>query len=247
MILVILLVADLLGGCAIAPASFNPNEWVRLPAHEEGRAGRGGKATLQIIVTYGGMIASHTAVRLVTADDRVVFWDPAGDYGFPNLELDPRYGPHEEGAVRNWDLIESAPPDIPTYVRFRWGLQDFGVEVFEWELPADHGRTLEAVLRQGTQWLHPVGRFSTLTFPPFCAWAVADFLRRFGAPAINLTDRYFFPHHLAAALYGQAPQRLYVYERDQSEKIYMPSTATVGRWGLSGTSRAAHDGGAGTH
>lgn len=208
-------------GCTFRPAPYLPATWQATPAAwPELSDARGPR--LQVLVAYGGLMAAHTAVRLVPSEGAVVFWDPAGDYGREGVGLDPRWGPYDEHVTRRRDLIVSAPPDLPTYTRFRWGLLDAGLEVFEWDLPAAHAEELRHVLLEGTRRSHPAGAFSTQAPMAFCTVATTDFLRRFPDPTRGLPGFHFFPDSLARQLYGRAPSRVILFLPDQAPRVYVP-------------------------
>jgi hypothetical protein len=209
-------------GCTFRVAPYLPPTWqgsaATLPELADDAA-RGPR--LQVLVAYGGLMASHTALRLVPAEGPVVFWDPAGDYGREGVGLDPRWGPYDEHVTRRRDLIVSAP-DLGTYLRFRWGLLDTGVEVFEWDLPAAHAEELRRVLLEGTGRAHPAGAFSTLAPMAFCTVATADFLGRFASPTRGLRGFYFFPDALARQLYGRSPSRVLLFRPELAPEVYVP-------------------------
>ena len=218
-----LIVALAAGGCTFRPAPYLPATWqgnaASLPALADDAA-RGPR--LQVLVAYGGLMAAHTALRLVPAQGAAVFWDPAGDYGREGVGLDPRWGPYDEHVTRRRDLIVSAPPDLTTYTRFRWGLLDVGLEVFEWDLSAAHAEELRHVLLDGTTRAHPAGAFTTLAPMAFCTVATADFLGRFADPTRGLRGFYFFPDSLARQLYGRAPSRVLLFRPEQEPRVYVP-------------------------
>jgi hypothetical protein len=220
----------LLGACAGTPAPHLPASWPPAAA-PDALEDAPGRSRLQVLVTYGELMSSHTAVRLIAADGTVVFWDPAGDYGRPDLDLDPRYGPFAVNVRRRGDLLLD-PPDLATYLRFRWGLADTGVEVFEWDLQPAQADDLRNVL------LGDPGRerrrFSTLTFPPFCTMAASEFLRRFGPPPLRLQGFYFLPSSLGRALYGQSPSRVLVFRPSRAPVAVTPGAPTVPDRGASG-------------
>lgn len=193
---------SLLGGCAGMPEPHLPVSWRSAAVAPGELEDAPGRPRLQVLVTYGGLMSSHTAVRLIAADGTVVFWDPAGDYGRPALDLDAQYGPFATNVPRPGDLLLDAP-DLPTYLRFRWGLADTAVEVFEWDLQPAQADDLRNVLLGDPERERP--RFSTYTFPPFCTVAVSKFLRHFGPPPLRLEGSYFLPSSLGRALYGRSP------------------------------------------
>jgi hypothetical protein len=214
---IVLLSGLLAGGCVTSVAPYRPVTWpevtgVLSPADA-------GSGRLQVIIAYGGLTSSHSALRLETAEGQVVFWDPAGDYGRPDLDLDPRWGPYATNVGRRSDLILGTPPDLGTYVRFRWGLEDQGVEVFEWDMSAANADTLRAILLgDGAH----RGQFSTLAAPAFCSVAISDFLRRFGPSSIRVQGRHVFPHALARELYTTRPSRVLLFEPGHAPRAYQP-------------------------
>jgi hypothetical protein len=213
-------------GCVLSPAPYRPADWTSRPLESGPHTDPAGGPHLQVIITYGGLTSSHSAVRVVGPGDQVVFWDPAGDYGRWGIPLNPVYGPYPLGVDRSSDVIRRDPPDLQTYVRFRWGLDDTGVEVFEWDLPPEEADRLRVILLRGTD-PSTGARFTTNTAPPFCATAVAAFLRRFVSPTSTLSGWYFFPHSLARALYAQRPSRVLVFLKDGSSVLW-PSASTAG-------------------
>jgi hypothetical protein len=225
-----LLASVLASGCVLSPAPYLPATWGESGpsapwslAHQPPR--------LQAIISYGGLTSSHAALRLQTAEGRVVFWDPAGDYGRWQLEVNPRFAGAALPARRVADRIQD-PPDLEGYVRFRWALDDVGVEVFEWDLDASQADALhEALLGRGRDARGHT--FSTLTAAPFCTVALSRFLRRFGSPAIRLRGTYFFPHRLAQALYRATPSRVLIFQPDGRSRVHEPpaDATALGRSG----------------
>jgi hypothetical protein len=209
------------GGCVLSPAPFRPAAWsersVEAPLPAAPPSPR-----LQVIVSYGGLMSSHTALRLEASEGRVVFWDPAGDYGRLTLEINPRFAGAARPVPRVADRLRD-PPTLDAYLEFRWAMDDVGVEVFEWDLAPAHAEALrEALLGRGRD---PWGRtFSTLTAAPLCTVATGRFLERYGPPAVPLRGTYFFPHSLARALYSARPTRVLIFEPERAVRLYMPPT-----------------------
>lgn len=161
-------------GCANGPAHHLPSTWVSQPHAIRATIKPVQQARLQVYITD-----NHTALRLVSPTGPEIFWDPGGRYGLVDDDLDRPYAPLPKGIERGKDLIVSNPPDMETFVRWRWIVEDHRVEVFEWDLPDSDAQTLRDVLLNGTDDIHPAGSFSTSTLPLFCARATSDFLRRF--------------------------------------------------------------------
>ena len=208
-------------GCVVGPAPYLPQDWIPHPG-EFASVSQTPHSKLQVIVTYSGFESSHSALRLVTSEGGVTFWDPGGDYGRFDDDWNAQYGPMAEDIRRDNDLILSNPPDIGTFVRWRWTLEDTSVEVFEWDLSELRAQELRHILLKGTDDTHPSGSFSTWTFPLFCTMATSDFLQRFVSPLIQLPERYFFPDNLARVLYTQSPSRVRVFTWDGQKTVYTP-------------------------
>ena len=209
----------LLCGCVVGPAPYLPQDWI---SHSASFTNTKEYTKLQVIITYSGFESSHSALRLVTSEGRVTFWDPGGDYGRFDDDWNAQYGPLAEDIQRDDDLILSNPPDIETFVRWRWTLEDTSVEVFEWDLSDSQAQELQHILQNGTDDTHPAGSFSTWTPPLFCTMATSDFLRRFVSPMIQLPERYFFPDNLAQVLYTQSPSRVRVFTWDGQKTVFTP-------------------------
>ena len=218
---IIIALALVLSGCAIDPAPYLPKTWISQSYALKATAWEKKKSTLQVYVTD-----THVALRLVTSADPDIFWDPGGDYGLFDDDWGTQYAPLPEGIKRAKDLIVSKPPDMDTFVRWRWIVEDGSVEVFEWDLSDSHVQNLRNVLLNGTEDTHPAGSFSTSTFPLFCTMAISDFLQRFVAPMVQLPEQYFFPRFLAEALYAESPSRVYVFTWDGQKSVHVPPGLT---------------------
>ncbi|MGB0908876.1 MAG: hypothetical protein ACPGYT_00815 [Nitrospirales bacterium] len=218
--------SGLLFGCAVGPSPYLPDTWVQPIGHLHTVGTTSDLPRLQVFIAYSGIGSSHSALRMVTDRGHVIFWDPAGDYGRFDDDWYAQFGPLAQNFQRENDLILGNPPDVETFIRWRWTLEDTSVEMFEWDLSAQWSRKLEKILLHGTTNDHPTGSFSTWTVPMFCTMATSDFLRRFTSPMIQLTERYFFPHNLAQALYAQSPSRVHVFTEDGEKSVYIPPGPT---------------------
>jgi hypothetical protein len=207
----------------MSPAPGLPENWLlQQSIPQKASMGNQGQGRLQVLVAYGGPFPSHTALRLLVGQGDVVFWDPAGDYGKFDEDMQEDFGPFPIPVQRPEDILQGQVPDLLVFAKFRWALADSSLVVFEWDLPPEQTLTLQDILLHGTDDRHPAGEFRTWTFPPFCANATADFLRRFGSPTVEISDWYFWPHSLALALYAQPPSRVLVFVPDGPERIYVP-------------------------
>jgi len=216
----------MVSGCVVGPAPYLPHDWTSPPYETGDQQDQPPPARLQVFITYSGLETSHSALRLMTNDGRVVFWDPGGDYGRFDSNWNAKHGSFPKGTRRDNDLVLSNPPTIKTFAQWRWTLHDTSLEVFEWDLDDTQARQLQQVLLYGTDDAHPAGRFSTWTYPMFCTMATSDFLKRFASPMIQLPQQYFFPDTLAKALYTQSPSRVHVYTRTGAKTVYSPPRPT---------------------
>ena len=212
----------ILGGCVVGPAPYLPADWISHPVEITEVRYQPVEPRLQVFIMYSGLETSHSALRLIAPTGRIIFWDPGGDYGRFDDDWYAQYGPFPDGVQRDDDLIVSNPPDVETFIQWRWTLDDTSVEVFEWELSDSYAERLGEILLHGTDDTHPAGSFSTWTYPMFCTMATSDFLKRFASPLIKLPEQYFFPDQLAKALYTQSPSRVRVFTWDGSTAVYSP-------------------------
>jgi hypothetical protein len=210
-ILTLLLFSFLLMGCLHAPGAYRPDNWVNHRIDLKSISDNPNQPLLQVIIVYGPWWCHHSALRLVSPDQPVLFWDPGGAYG-THISLD----------VRSKDLILIDPPDLETYLQFAWRYSSVEVEVFEWDIPPEDAHELYDILIRGTDKTHPAGKFSTTTMGGFCSVNLSDFLRRFAGKKMVVPKSYFCPHNLARVLYTQSPRRVLVFRRDK-QIMYAPS------------------------
>jgi hypothetical protein len=211
-ILMLVLLIYLLTGCIQAPASYRPRTWEHAPIDMKAITDLPGQSLLQVIIVYGHWSGHHTALRLVSPDRPVVFWDPGGRYGhtFPK-------------DVRSKDLITVNPPDLEMYLQQHiWNRTSVEVEVFEWDLKPEYARELYDILVNGTDKDHPAGRFTTTGAGLLCTYKVSDFLHRFAGKTIRVSKPFFRPHNLAKVLYTQSPKRVLSFRRGK-QTVYDPS------------------------
>jgi len=200
-----------LTGCTHFPLPNLPEDWSQRQAALAAIPDDSGAATLQIIIAYGEISCHHAALRLVASKDQVLFWDPGGGYENPG-----------SSNARARDLILTDPPDLKTYLKFRWLNEDKAVEIFEWHLRNEDARELYGILMHGTDENHPAGAFKTITPGLFCSYAISDFLNRFAAHLMKVPRRYFLPHDLSKVLYTQSPDRVLVFHRGNGVISYSP-------------------------
>ena len=212
--LYIIIIAFILSliGCAHLPLPNQPKNAICVPEEDEiNLSDPIDQAVLQIIIAYGPLWCNHTALRLVCPKKPVIFWDPGGGYA---MDFDSK--------ARIRDLILVDPPDLETYLMFRWKNYDNAVEIFEWYISKDYADGLHDILIKGTDKDHPAGRFDTYTPVPFCSSAVSDFLNRFAKDLMIVPEKYFFPHNLSRTLYTQSPDRVITFKRNGVRSVYTP-------------------------
>lgn len=209
-----------IGGCRGGMAI--PAGWTADPVLSEARAWqapaqvqRDQAPRLQVMVHYNRTHGSHTTVRVTHSDAPAVFWDPGGEYG----RTRPEYG-------RRHDVIVEAPPDLSTWwvYRKRW-IGEPIVYVFEWDVHRHQARVMRDALLDGARRGRDDPLFYTQRYAGLCGFAVCEFLRRFGPPAVsvNLRDN-FLPDGLAKQLWQHNPDRVLRYEGaiDATPTVWVP-------------------------
>ncbi len=216
-----------MSGCNTTHTKFLSDHWVAQSSALHLVSTPSRTSRLQVIITYDGLLSSHSALRLESDNEIVTFWDPAGAYGLVGHFTDQHGNRIKPYGKRIRDIVATHIPDIPTYMKFRWFVGDSSVEIFEWDLPTQQIEDLRRILQKETDETHPQGEFHTETTPAFCSLAISDFLIRFTKPRINLADTYLWPHNLGEALLDQSPSRIRVFVRGQEEMVYLPPREQV--------------------
>jgi len=152
---------------------------------------------------------SHTAVRLLSPRNPVLFWDPGGSYGKPDRRLPSFQVPAD--VERHFDLILEDAPDLETYFDSRRALGNLAVEVFEWRISDEQGQRLHDTLVAGAAQDRSKGAFKTQTAPMYCSDAASRFLRGSANDILEIPKDFFFPHRLSRVLYTQSPERVVIY------------------------------------
>ncbi len=214
-------------GCFHRPAPHMPADWPHQMADAELLTADPAAPRLQVIIAYFALWPNHVALRLVASQRPVIFWDPGGAYGRKAPQLQ-----------RINDLIIDGAPDIPTYLPFRWAQSDALIEIFEWRLPDAEAWRMHHVLLAGAEIVSdPQIDFSTDAMAFFCADAVSEFLQRYGAPTVHITETTILPARLSRNLYQQNPDRVLIFQRRQRPQIQVmtlpPDDANAGHmaWG----------------
>ena len=217
----------LLSGCTTTHTQFLSQHWVEQQPPSQLVSINTRSARLQVIITYQGLLSSHSALRLESFTDDAIFWDPAGAYGLVGTFTNPQGKKIFPYGRRERDIVMTHIPDIPTYMKFRWYVGDSSVEVFEWDVPAQQLEALKEVLLREADETHPKGVFQTKAPPAFCSIAISDFLQRFAVPIMTLNDTYLWPHNLGEALLDQSPSRVRVFFPNRNERIFTPPPSLV--------------------
>ena len=188
-----------------------PEGWSAIPESIDQRPAVGRHDRLQVIICYGRFFSNHSTVRLSGPGHEVLFWDPGGIYKAD----DPQY-------VRRGDLLLDRTPDLDEWWRYRSeGCREPFMKVFEWDLDPLESARLHEALHVGSRFSKDPDDFQTETSGGFCCIAVSEYLRRFAAPRIAVTSRYFWPHKLAQHLWSQAPDCVRVYEKGAPVRLYV--------------------------
>ncbi len=212
----------LTAGCVIGPSPYLPPNWkgetVDAVDHNPGLS----QPRLQVFIMYSGLTSSHSALRILKADGTQTFWDPAGEFARSDYPSTYDRVPPSARPRRVRDIIVENPPDLSTFLQWRWEVADTSVEVFEWHITPQQAERLSRVLLTGKPEPEAEKQFSSSTWPAFCTVATSEFLERFADPEIHLSDWYFFPHSLAKTLYTQSPDRVLVFAPNTHARLYRP-------------------------
>lgn len=172
---------------------------------------------LQIMVCLGGAYGTHTGVRLIHSDGRVVFWDPAGHFGLSDPDV-----------RRRRDVIVEGFPTLGEYVKWRLvGAGDQSVAVFEWHLDPDQVSRFDGVLHGDADRTPGGVAFDTTAIGLFCCKAVCEFIERFAGPEITVPERFFRPDQLGRHLWTQHPDRVLMFRADGTIDVWKPDESAT--------------------
>lgn len=209
LVLAAVLAMAITAGCFHAPVPYLPAQWPGATEPIDTLSDGVARPVLQVLIAYNVYWPNHTALRLVDAAGRVIFWDPGGGYGKEAAEI-----------VRHSDLIIDRAPNLATYMVYRWSNNDQAVEIFEWVLSAAEAQRLADALRAGAA--RRAGRdsgFRTATPGLFCNAAVSSFLYDYGEPSLRVSDSYILPNLLSRELYTRRPDRVMILKRDNRAAV----------------------------
>ena len=208
-----LLILLLSASCIHRPLNNLPSDLQSKPLSAD-EIKDGDKATMQIMIVYGGISCSHTTLRLYSPEKGSLFWDPGGGYAT-----------HKVAKVRRYnDVIKDQVPGIVQYINWRNKLNfaTDAIEIFVFELDDQLALSLWQILDRGSvPKAHPKHPFKTSTVGSFCAHAVSNFLARFCADIVPVKQR-FFPHSLAAQLYQKPIHQLIIYQDGEYKQFFKP-------------------------
>lgn len=215
----------LVNGCAHWTAPHIPEGWQAVELDKKINLNDIKQPRLQIIIMSGDVFCNHTALRLVSPDQPVIFWDPGGGFGDSEESTEYFSGKGKNGSdlviKRYYDLVLSEPENLTRYMDYRWrATNDRMVEIFEYNLTDEQARKLNNALLNGANNFHQKDRFYTDAEPLRCSVAISDFLQRFMNNRINLPEKYFFPHNLSRQLYMQSPDQVLIFRRKQKPVLY---------------------------
>ncbi len=204
------LIPLLLSACMHLPAPNLPDDWHVSASTVEAMENRP-DAHLQILIMSGTAGCNHTALRVVSDDQHVAFWDPGGAFAEDRVD-----------DTRQRDLL-FPPPSLQEYLEYRWdGAIDATIEVFEWDLSARRAAQLHDRLMQGSQQPQKEPGFDTATSEFFCSIATSRFLHDYASDIVEVPEGVFFPHKLSRVLYAQHPDRVWFFRDRNPPLIYTP-------------------------
>lgn len=203
---------NLLGlvGCASSgPAA--PTEWQSLRSTPADPADFDDSSpALQVLICQGQRAGTHTGLRIIRSSHQIIFWDPAGQFGWGREDIQ-----------RRRDVFAENAPGMAEYIRWRFdGADDAAVALFEWRLTPQRADALadvlthEAVVRDGEV------DFETSTVGLFCCHAVCKYLDRFAKDLLTIPTYWFRPEALGDHLWSQHPDRVAIFHADGTIEMF---------------------------
>lgn len=218
-------VVAVMSGCAHWSYPDIPGDWHSQEIKDQAELNDTSKPRLQIIITSADFICNHTAMRLITPNKPVIFWDPGGGFGDSDESTAYFSDKGIDGLPlkieRHFDIVKTLSDDLNRYIDYRWqASSDELIEIFEFNLAIERAERLNQEFKGGENNDHLPGKFSTDAVPLMCSVAVSDFLIQFMADRILLPTSYFLPHNLSHQLYTQNPDRVLILRRNQPPLAY---------------------------
>ncbi len=182
-----------LPGAAADPADFDDS----IPA-------------LQVLICQGKRAGTHTGLRILRSSRQIIFWDPAGQFGWGREDLQ-----------RRRDVFARNAPGMAEYVRWRFqGADDAAVTLFEWRLTPERADALAEVLTHEAVVPEGEVEFETATAGLFCCHAVCKYLDRFAKDLVTIPTYWFRPEALGDHLWSQHPDRVAIFHEDGTIEVF---------------------------
>jgi len=190
----------------VAPSEWrSPSDAVTDPADFDQSS-----PALQVLICQGKRAGTHTGLRILRPSRPIIFWDPAGQFGWGREDL-----------RRSRDVFAENAPGMAEYIRWRFqGADDAAVTLFEWRLTPQQADALadvlthEAVVPQGEV------EFETSTVGLFCCHAVSKYLDRFAKDLVTIPTYWFRPEALGDHLWSQHPDRVAIFHADGTTEVF---------------------------
>lgn len=167
---------------------------------------------MQVIVAYGPVLQTHAAIRLEAGPDRIVHWDPGGDFG----RRDP-------GFNRVNDVMSGASSSLQRIWHFRRSTcGNDAMLVFEFDQPIRHVAMLQDTLVQSAKKPSASGSFKTMTTPSQCARNICKFLRERSPNQPFVPKLWLYPHEVGEHMWTQNPDRVILYRLNARPEVFVP-------------------------
>ena len=170
------------------------------------------EGVMQLIVAYGPVMQTHAAVRLEVGPERIVHWDPGGDFG----RRDP-------GFNRVNDVMSGASSSLQRIWHFRRSTcGNDAMLVFEFDQPIEHVAALQDTLVNSAKRPKSPGAFKTRVTPSQCVLTVCKFLRERSPNQPHIPKLWLYPHELGKHLWTQNPDRVSLYRLNRRPTVFIP-------------------------
>lgn len=167
-------------------------------------------SALQVLLCQGQVHGTHTGLRILRPSQQIVFWDPAGQFGWGRDDL-----------KRSRDVFAENAPGMAEYIHWRFhGADDSAVTLFEWRLTPQRADALADVLTHNAVVPEGEEEFETATVGLFCCHAVCAFLDRFARDLVTIPTYWYRPEHLGEHLWSQHPDRVAIFHQDGTIELF---------------------------
>jgi hypothetical protein len=197
---VILLGALMLTGChggMAIPGTWTPASLVDVNNSESGR--------MQVILCFGPVFSNHSVLRLECPDRPPLLWDPGGMYGTSDPTIE-----------RVRDVVHTNVPTAQQFWAYRRDAcgEEFHY-IYEWDLDEASAKAKYDVL------LGQTDDFETGSAGGMCCKAICSFLNRYASDQVTVPANWTFPHDLGRHLFTQPVDRLRVFRKGETQKVYV--------------------------